>query len=317
MKALKAALPLLILAVLACGCTAGRSVRAALAQAGAVDSKAGLVASVQIRYLARSEGTNYCITQLDSGDERIQQLYECLQKGMPAGDLPERPYSPEARSDIQILVQGQNGTVVLYYESAADIVSYRNEGVDKDGGTRVEYECFTPGSGFQELLQSMEQESSLQDAASATAFCTMDELKAQLDKGKLDVSTSQEIETQEPPADFSPEGTCCRIYDSTMNSSIPADKLIFCALYADAEGQSAKYSVLGVYVNDTYTIVQLDIPHEDGGEKNENEEEPAQDGPCSVMIDRSAVDLNHWIVYMDTDNIVKGIVIPGEWGLTE
>ncbi|MDD4797796.1 MAG: hypothetical protein PHO66_08520, partial [Eubacteriales bacterium] len=311
-KKAKWVLPALLMAALLCGgCVAGKAARTALAGVGAADDKAGLTASVQIRYLARGPGGGDCIAYLNSADARLEQLYEHLQKGAPARNLPARPYSPEARSDIQILVQGSSGAVLFYYESAANIVSYRAEGVDKAGNTLLEYECFTPGEGFYELMQSLEQQSSPQDAGD-TAFCTMEELKAQLDKGRLDVADAQVVQMQPAAADFVPQGASCRIYDSVMDAAVPADKLALCALYADAQGQSAGYRVLGVYANDTYTIVQLDALLED-----DEQQEPVENGLCSVMIDRDAIDLQRWIVFIDTDNIVKGVVVPGEWGLTD
>lgn len=326
----------LVAALLVCaGCAAGKAARTALKETGVVDAAGVFCGNVQIRY---QEDSGVRVAQLE--EAQAQSLYERLLACSKVKNFPDS-FSPEARADVIITASGEGGEVVLYYCTQADILSYRMEKNDRKGNTVVTYESVCPGEDFGALLDELKAHSEPEATAFVPALHSMEEIKAQLNKAKLDVTTSQAVETQACPEGLAIEGTNCRIYSHDGLEAVPKEQLLLTALYASGTGAQSPYHILGVYTNDTYTLVQLavvtasdlglenDHPDEDGDatpdpaatpapeDEEEKEIEAAASGPCAVLISKDAIDLNHWVIYLDTENVVKAIVIPSEWGLGE
>lgn len=314
-------LAILPLAFALCACSASATLKKTLNAIGTTGEEGQPSARAEVYFPALGHGENRYVLRMDDANPLLAELMAALGRAGRCRQMPSAPYAPQASSDVHIIIEGQDGSAYLYYDTAANLLSLRQEKTDRDGNTQLEYAFLTPGEDFAALTQQIMAQSSLEFDDTATQMQSLDELKALLDRSYLDVTQAREITCTQAPEDFMPQAMDCRALANMHDAAIPQGQVVFCALYADPAGQPAQYDILGVYANDRYTLVRLvslladESEMAESGTTDENATEAGDDIHGLVMCDSGEIDFSKWVVFVDTDNVVKGVVVPGEWGL--
>jgi len=325
-KRFTAAVLIILILLLCTGCGAGKATRSALKNIGALDDQGAFTGAVRIDYYAQQPSA----VQLDAA--QAAQIYEALQqcKGGKAAEA----FSPEASAEAAVTFTGTEGETVLYYCPGQQLLVCRYETAARDDSIAVQYELLTSGEAFISLLQQFKAAGIPTETQYESQLHSLDELKDQLDKSQLNVEAARQIQTEDCPADIAIEGNICRVYDHAALQQVGEEQLLITALCANEVGGQGKYQILGVYSNEKYTLVHIaaelaaetdrdeqpeepDAAQDDGEEPDENKQDAQteQTGPCAVIAAKADINLDNWVVFIDTDHTVRAIVVPAEWGL--
>jgi hypothetical protein len=293
------------LVTIAAGCTAGASVPGILAQHG-ISAKDSGGCKIELRFLKQSKGSNYMFEDISGNSDLFGELVKGLNASRSAEKPKEEKFSPELRSDCELVfTNGSGETVSFLYMIQDNMLVYPEKAASEDGET-LEYRYFTGGEGLAGLLQGRQQYAAMMQDISVKPFRNMEELKSSIDPDEL-AEAGTEIDF-EFFAESTPEnaGTACRIYTSADCAAVPQDSYLITAYGKTETGEQEELWIQGMTTNDCYTKIIVTEPDE------ALESVDTGDMPDShaITVKKDAVDPSKWIVFVDADNNVLDIILP-------
>lgn len=285
-------------------CSGGASLSGILSQKGVTDKPASGM-SVQIRFLQESKGSNFKSADVSSNLSFLGQLLGLMQASRPA-KAPDGQYTPELRSDCEIVFTDSKGNAFsVYYAAKDNYLIYPERKADKSGET-IEYLYFTPDTKLASLIDGQKQNAALQQSDEVKPFRSMEELKSSIDPDELaEAGTDIDFEFF---TDATPEntGTACRVYTSGEFPAIPQDSYLITAYGKAKNGQQEKLSVTAISANSNYTKITVEPPDDTADSVDSGDTPPSY----AVTVKKDAVDPGKWIVFVDDSGNILDVILP-------
>jgi hypothetical protein len=298
--------PAFILLIVLAGCGSSASVSGILKQKG-IPAKDASGLKIELRFLKESKGSNYKFVDISGNADLTGELFAGLSESKAADKPQDKHFSPELRSDCEILLANKNGeTVSFFYIIQGNLLVYPVRSKDKDGET-LEYRYFTPGEKLASLVQGQEQYASLMQENAAKPFMNMEELKSSIDPGEL-AEEGTEIDF-EFFADKTPDnaGTACRIYTNAEFGAVPPGSYLITAYGKTNTGGQEKLSIQGMEANSNYTKILVAEPDEALDSVDTGNALPDS---YAITVKEDAIDPAKWIVFVDAGNNVIDVILP-------
>lgn len=295
-----------ITALLAGGCSSGVTAGDLLNQKSIAAQPTGI--KTEIRFLKESKGSNYMYVELSGDDATIGLLIQGISRCAPAEPPATQQLSPELISDCQIAFIDPEGTESSFYYVFQDhLLIYPEIKKNKDRET-LRYLFYSDDGTLASLLQGQMEHARLKQQNNVKPFRSMEELKASIDPEELSEEGKElnfEFYAETTPPNT---GTACSAYTFKAFSSLPNDSILVTTYGKTKTGEQMKLSVVGLEANSYYTRIIVQEPDEaldsvDTGDGDSPESH-------AILIQKSAIDLKNWIVFVDTDGNILDVIIP-------
>lgn len=308
MESRKTVIALLLTACMAALSACGQDTSAAGAlKRGGFDTAKLSGMKVELRFLDESKGSNYKYTDISADAELVQELCGCLDSCKPAQKPQENPFSPELRSDCEIVFTGGGDqSASFYFMSQGNLLIYPDRKTGKNGDT-LTYRYYTPDQKLGELISSQRQLARLKQENAVTPFRNMEELKSSIDPDELSEEGAEldfEFFSGAAPAN---SGTACRIYTTAEFPAVPADSYLITAYGKTKSGQQEKLSIDGMEANTNYTKIIVSEPDAALESVDTGEEAPEA---FAAVVKKDAIDPKKWIVFVDDANNILDVILP-------
>lgn len=289
------------------GCGAAPSTTELLRLCGADDGSLSN-ATVELRYLKQSKGANYQFVNVTNDKELLQKLVQAIKDCKPAQPPEAAQYSPELLADFAIsVVDGSNVEHLFYFVAQGNLLIYPqlNKGKDRD---TLCYQYYTDDGSLAALIDGQRQNTTIKQDITVKPFRSLEELKASIDAYELAESGNElsfEFYTDPTPPNT---GTASCAYTFKVYAPLPNDSILITTFGKTKTGEQLKLSVVGMEANSSYTKIILQEPDEaldsvdtGGGVSPESN---------AILIQKSAIDLKKWIVFVDEDGNILDVIIP-------
>jgi hypothetical protein len=289
------------------GCSnSNYSIADILKQAG-ISERTATNMTVELRYLADSKGSNYKYVDLNGNSELLKHILRCLSSGKTASKPQDEKFSPELKSDFEIVFSDTSGkSYSFFYMSQRNLLIYpKREG--KKGGETLRYFYYSPDKELISLIQGQIQYAKMKESNSVKPFRNMEELKASIDPDELaeeGTELSFEFFTDTTPENT---GTACHIYTNAECDAVAKDCYLVTAYSKSKGGKQEKLSIVGMEVNSNYTKIIL-TQADDALDSVETGESAPESFAASIQ--KEEVDPAKWIVFVDGDNNIIDVILP-------
>lgn len=284
---------LALLLALCTGCASARPLSDALAQAPA---------AAQVRFLKESKGSNYLSTPVSGAalDALLNALRDC-----PEAKAPKDAFAPQLDSDEQIVLG--DGGPQLYVCAGRNLVVWLETRTSK-AGTLLQAHYYGESAQLSAQMTELRKSAALQQDETVQPFRSQEELKASIDTDDL-AQDSNELDF-DFYADALPDykGTSCRAYDSASYAAVPADSALITAYGKSKTGDQVALPITGLEANPYYTKVLVSQP-DDALDSVQPTDAPLSN---AILVKRSALDMNKWIVFVDDSGNILDVIVPGD-----
>lgn len=291
-------------AILLPGCAAGPSVSEMLTQNGISATDAEDL-RLELRFLKESRGSNYKFEAIPGNSDLFGEIVKGLKASRYADKPKEERFSPELRSDCELVFTAANGgTFTLLYIIQSNMLIYPERKQGEEGNT-LEYRYYTGGEKLAGLIQGRQQYAAMMQDISVKPFRNMDELKSSIDPEEL-AEEGEELDFEFFTENTPTAGTACRIYTSAECAALPQDSYLITAYGKNDAGEQVELWILGMEANACYTKVIVSEPDEallsvDTGDAPDS---------YAIAVKKDAIDPLKWIVFVDAENNVLDIILP-------
>jgi hypothetical protein len=260
----------------------------------------------ELRFLQESKGDNYLYIDISGNKGAMDSITQSLLNAASAKKPEDKQFSPEQRSDCEIVLTAKDGkSLLLYYSTEKNLLIYQQRKPTKQGD-EITYQYLTADNTLAGLISVQKQNAKLKLSTEVKPFRNMEELKSSIDPNELAESGTEldfEFYDNATP-DF--KGTSCRIYDSAAFSSVPQDSLLITAYGKSKTGEQVKLSITGIDTNSNYTIVSVSEP--DAALDSVDTTNTPVDNAATVK--KSAIDPGKWIVFLNENNVILDVILP-------
>jgi hypothetical protein len=270
-----------------------------------MNENAGL--KIELRFLKESKGANYKAVDESSNAAFISALFDGLNTCQPADKPKDAQFSPENRSDCEILIaNGKGEKASLYYILEMNMLIYPDRTNSKDGQTLL-YRYYTASDMLTGILRDQQQNARLTQEDSIKPWRNPAELKSSIDPAELaEVGTDIDFEfvTESLPDNT---GTACRIYTNAESSAVPQDSYLVIAYGKSQSGEQEKLSIQGMEANANYTKVIVALPD---AALDSLDTGKAMPDSYAAIVKKVSVDPEKWIVFVDGDDNIIDVILP-------
>ncbi len=289
------------------GCDTAPSSEDLMRQCGAADGSLD-TATVELRYLKQSKGANYRFVNATGDKPLLEKLEQAIKACKPAEPPKVAQYSPELLADFLIsIVNESDEEHLLYYVEQDRLLIYPMLTKGKDRDT-LRYQYYADIGTLAELLKGQSQNAMLKQDDITKPFRNLEELKASIDADELAEEGDElsfEFYTDPTPPNA---GTASCAYTFKAYAPLPNDSILITTFGKTKTGEQLKLSVVGMEANSTYTKIIVQEPDEaldsvDTGDGDSPES-------YAILFQKSAIDLNKWIVFVDEDGNILDVIIP-------
>lgn len=295
-----------VLLFMLAGCNGNSSVSGILGQRG-ISAQTISGYKIELRFLKESKGSNYKFADITGNGDLIGALLDGLSKSTAAQKPQDKQFSPELRSDCEIIfTNGKGETVSFFYVIQGNLLICPVRTKNKDAET-LEYLYFTPGDALGSLIQGQQQSAKLMQDNTPQLSRNLEELKSSVDPDELAEEGAEldfEFYTDETPDNA---GTACRVYSSAEFTAVPQDSYLIAVYGKTKTGEQEKLSIQGMEANSNYTKILVAEPDASLDSVDTGDALP---DAYAILVKKETIDKNKWIVFVDADNNIFDIILP-------